>query len=126
MASGSNVRRAREFAEAILASDHSILGVMVMDSEGNNLAYSGRQGTGNVALTDKAELNRIGSMELLSLRLAPRPGQNSGDEEYVAYAYQNFKIVITELKDPPFVVGLKVTRSSNVEYLMSAVLKKHR
>ena len=56
----------------------------------------------------------------------PRPEQNAGKEEYVVYAYENFKILITELKNPPFVIGVKLPRAVNLEYVMNKVLLPYR
>ena len=109
-----------------MTSDDSILGILISDSEGNHLAYSARQAPGTVPLKDDADIKRIGAMELLGLRLAPRPEQNAGKEEYVAYAYENFKILITELKNPPFVIGVKLPRAVNLEYVMNKVLLPYR
>ncbi len=110
----------------MLGSDESILGILVTDPDGKHLAYAGKNASENVVLTDEGEIKRIGAMDLLGLRLAPRPEQNSGREEYVAYAYENFKIIVTELKNPSLVIGVKVTRSTNVEYVVNKVLQKYR
>lgn len=121
-----DVDLAGELAQSIVRSDDSVLGVIVSDTEGHHLAYAGREGSGAALLTDRDEIRRLGANEFLGLKLTPRPGQNSGPTEYVAYVYENFKLVIMELKTPPCVVGLKLTRSTNVEYVVYRTLRKYR
>ena len=124
--SASKVDQARKLAWDILASDEAVLGIVVADSEGSYLAYAGKEEREAKVLTDQDQIRRIGTKEFLGLRLAPRPGQDSGEVEYLSYVYENFRLVITELRNPRFIVGVKLTRSSNVEFVWHKVLLKYR
>jgi len=115
---------ARALAQEILKLDDVILAVIITDATGSNLAYLSKGSPAAKPPPTKKEDERIGVVEFLRLSMAPRPGQDSGEVEYLAYVYQRFKIVIAALKKPKLVVGLKLARSSNAEYVFNTVLRK--
>ena len=58
--------------------------------------------------------------------MSERPGQDTGNTEYVMYVYEKVKIFVTELTDGDFILGMKLTRSSNSEYILNKVLRDFR
>ena len=115
---------ARNLAKQFLALDDSILAVILTDEKGVGLAYVSRDDSETRHSLSEEEIRRIGTVEFLGVKLAPRPGQDAGEFEYAAYVYQRFKVLITQLRTPPWVVGLKLTRSSNLEYVLR-LLREH-
>ena len=122
---GSQETQAQALAREILSADDAVLAVIVSDPKGLSLAYVVRENTKTRVLTDKNEIKRLGLVELLALKLGSRPNQDFGEIKYLAYVYESFKLVVAELRSPPSVVGLKITRSSNTEYLVDKVLREH-
>jgi hypothetical protein len=118
--------RPAEVARAILASDDAILAILLSDFNGNPLVYVAKKGRGAKTITDKKEIRRISFVETFGLKLAPRPGQASGKVDYYAYVYQNFKLVVTRLSKPLAVASLKLTQSSNTEYVVYKILQRYR
>ncbi|MDA4128197.1 MAG: hypothetical protein OK422_01835 [Thaumarchaeota archaeon] len=117
---------ARALGRELLNADDAILGIIITNEKGRALVYLGKQGSSTKVVVDEREIKRIGVVEFMALKMAPRPGQDTGKSEYVMFVYEKFKILVTELKKPRLVIGLKLTRSSNVEYIMHKVLKKYR
>jgi hypothetical protein len=110
----------------LISSDDSVLGVLVSDAEGRALAYAAKDTSGVRVLTDLDEIKRIGVVETLGMRLASRPGQDTGEVEYVNYVYEKFQIAITELRKPAFVVGLKLRRASNAGDVVQKIQQRYR
>jgi len=99
--------------------------VLVSDAEGRALAYAAKDSSGIRVLTDLDDVKRIGVVETLGMRLASRPGQDSGEVEYVSYVYEKFQIAITELRRRGFIAGLKLRRSSNAGDVMKKVQQRY-
>jgi len=99
---------------------------MVSDAEGRALAYAAKDGSGVRVLTDLDEIKRIGVVETLGMRLAARPGQDTGEVEYVNYVYEKFQITITELRKPGFIVGLKLRRASSAGDVVKKIQQRYK
>jgi len=102
------------------------LGIIISDGKGKTLAYLSKNPSSTRTAIEAAEIERLGLVEFLGLELAPRPGQDAGDPEYMAYVYERWKILVTTLRKPRCVAGLKLARSSNMEYIIHRVLQRYR
>jgi hypothetical protein len=114
---------AQALAEQLLALDDSILATIIVDDKGKGLAYINRQNPEAEAALGEEEIGRIGLVEFLGAGMAPRPGQQTGNFEYVAYVYERFKIMIVESYESKWVIGLRLARSSNMEYVFRLLQK---
>jgi hypothetical protein len=101
------------------------LGIIISDRNGNTLAYLGKGLSATKTKIEAAEIKRLGLVEFLGLELAPRPRQDAGKSEYMAYVYERWKILVIELRKPRCVAGLKLARSSNMEYILR-LLERYR
>jgi len=117
---------ARHLARKLVASDTAVLAVMISDREGKAFAYETQQGARGSERPGAKEIDRIAVVEFMALKMSERPGQDTGNTEYVMYVYEKVKIFVTELTDGDFILGMKLTRSSNSEYILNKVLRDFR
>jgi hypothetical protein len=114
---------AQALVKQLLALDDSILATIIVDDKGKGLTYINRQNPEAEAALGEEEIGRIGLVEFLGVRMVPRPGQQTGNFEYVAYVYERFKIMIVESHESKWVIGLRLARSSNMEYVFRLLEK---
>jgi hypothetical protein len=102
-------------AKQLLNLHESILATIVSDDKGESLAYTKKNPEGGAAL-EKAEIRRIGFVEFLGVKMAPRPGQHTWDIRVCS-------VYLGEVQDydrpieQTSVGGLRLARSSNMEYV---------
>src|SRR5713226_940658 len=117
---------ARYLARKLMASDTGVLAVLISDRKGKAFAYESQPGSRGSEIPEAKENERIAMVEFMALKMSERPGQDTGKTEYVMYAYEKAKIFVTELRGGDFILGLKLTRSSNAEYILNKVLRDFR
>ena len=118
--------KARHLARQLIDSDTAVLAVLIFDREGKAFAYESQPHARGSEKPGAKEIDRIALVELVALKMGERPGQDTGKTDYVMYVYEKVKIFVTELRDADFILGMKLTRSSNAEYILNKVLKDFR
>jgi hypothetical protein len=117
---------ARHLARKLMASDTAMLAVLISDRKGKAFAYEGQPRARASEIPGAKEIERIAMVEFMALKLSERPGQDTGNTEYVVYVYEKFKILVSELRGGDFILGARLTRSSNSEYILNKLLRDFR
>lgn len=112
---------AQRLAKNIIDLDTSILSLIVVDALGRvlHVARSARLPVGEEA--DAEQVKVFGTISKLILGAANQAAPMMGATEAVVGVFKNQKVLLVNLKQYDLLVGLRLARSSNAEYVCDVI-----
>ncbi len=108
---------AASLAEKLLATDPTILRVLVLDELGQEIThvYSGKYPE-KARLGTEAE-KRFGTIDTITLQMFEQAEKKYGTMDFILLAFKDAKVMLIQDKKHGLYLALRILRSANAEYL---------
>jgi|GEM_PF-819983 len=110
---------AASLAEKLLATDPTILRVLVLDKQGQEIAHVYSEAYPEKARLGTEAEKKFGNIDTLTLQMFEQAEKKYGTMNFILLAFRDAKVILIQNKKHGFYLALRILRSANAEYLCS-------